>query len=191
MPILPHEWRSRLKKIGLTAEYIDVLMEAEVEDERFSYLPLIEENLGNTELAKTLANWFVNVEIPLRREGKASEELKDASRYEILLSVYELAEAGKLSSTSAKSLITQLLSDGVVPKNIEKFAEEQGYIQLSDTSELEKIIEKVIKENKQAAEDVKNGEMKAIGFLVGQVMKKSLGKANPGVVQQLLKKKLG
>ncbi|MGI0133508.1 MAG: Asp-tRNA(Asn)/Glu-tRNA(Gln) amidotransferase subunit GatB, partial [Candidatus Micrarchaeaceae archaeon] len=70
-------------------------------------------------------------------------------------------------------------------------AEKQGYIQVSDENEIAKIVQKVLEENAKAAEDVKDGEMKAIGFLVGQVMKASMGKANPGLAQRLIKKQLG
>ena len=64
-------------------------------------------------------------------------------------------------------------------------------LQVSDESELVMIIEQVLGENQKAAQDVKNGELKAIGFLVGQVMKASQGRANPAVVQELIKKQLG
>lgn len=71
-----------------------------------------------------------------------------------------------------------------------KIAEQKNLIQVSDTGELEKIVTDVLAANQKAAEDVKNGEMKAIGFLVGQVMKASKGKANPGIVQQIIKTQL-
>jgi aspartyl-tRNA(Asn)/glutamyl-tRNA(Gln) amidotransferase subunit B len=64
-------------------------------------------------------------------------------------------------------------------------------MQVSDEGEIEKIVSEVLNENEKAAEDVKKGEMKAIGFLVGQVMKKSGGKANPQMAQDLIKKQLG
>lgn len=64
-------------------------------------------------------------------------------------------------------------------------------MQVSDEGEIEKIVIEVLAQNEQAASDVKNGEMKAIGFLVGQVMAKSQGKANPQLAQQLIKKLLG
>jgi aspartyl-tRNA(Asn)/glutamyl-tRNA(Gln) amidotransferase subunit B len=63
-------------------------------------------------------------------------------------------------------------------------------LQVSDEGEIEKIVAEVLAENAKAAEDVKNGEMKAIGFLVGQVMKKSKGQANPQMAQELIKKHL-
>ena len=73
----------------------------------------------------------------------------------------------------------------------EKIAEAKNLLQVSDEGEIAKIVEQVLGENSKAAEDVKNGEMKAIGFLVGQVMKQSKGKANPALAQELIKKQLG
>ena len=187
MPVLPGEWRQRLTGLGLNKSYTDMLLEAEVEDEKYSYLPLIEEVLETPEYAKHLANWFVNVEIPMRREDTADNSIKDTVRSEIYFDVYGLVKVNKLSSTSAKALISTLFREGIKPENIEKYAEEQGYIQVSDKKEIEKIVKEVITSNPQAVQDVKNGEPKAIGFLVGQVMKASLGKANPALTQDMIK----
>lgn len=191
MSVLPGEWRQRLKSLGLNKSFTETLLEAEAEDERFSYLPLIEEYLKNPTLAKFLANMFVNIEIPLRRGGEANELIKDSARGEIYLGVYELAKADKLSSTGTKALLSELLKIGVLPEDLEKYADEQGYIQVSDEKEIERVVRAVIKENPKVTRDIKNGEMKAIGFLVGQVMKKSLGKANPELARKLIKQKLG
>ncbi len=191
MPVLPEQWRQRLSKLGLDDSYTDTLLDAEVEHEAVSYLPLIEENLHNKELAKQLANWFVNIEIPLRSEGKIEASLKDAQRSEVYLEVYELLKQNKLSSTNAKALLNTLFKQDIKPESIEKYAEEQGLIQVSNEDEIIKIVEEVIKENPSAAGDIKKGETKAIGFLVGQVMKKSLGKANPELAQKLIKRQVG
>lgn len=188
MPVLPAEWRRRLQKLGMDSSFTDTLLEAEIEDEQYGYLPIIEEHLEDKGLAKQLANWFVNVEIPMRRDGMADDSIKDTVRSEIYLDVYELIKAKKLSSTSAKGLLATLFKEGIKPENIEKYAEEQGYIQVSNVKEIEKIVKDVIASNPQAVQDIKNGEPKAIGFLVGQVMKASQGKANPKLAQELIKK---
>ncbi len=190
MPIMPAEWRQRLEKLDLDEAHVETLLDAELDDERIGYLPLIEIQLGQPKLAKFLANWFVNLEIPLRREGKITKGLKDAERTEIYGAVEQLLTADKLSSTNAKALLTDLLETDVVPEVIEDYAQQKGYIQVSDEGAIAKIVATVLKDNAQAAEDVKNGEMKAIGFLVGQVMKQSKGKANPQLAQRLIKKQL-
>ena len=190
MPVMPGEWRIRLESLGLSRSQIDSLLEAEIEFEKVDYLPIIENSLKSPDVAKFLANYFVNIEIPLRHDESVSVGLDNKSRADIYLAIESLIKANKLSSTSAKSLLIQLLKDGNRPESLEEYATEQGYIQVSDSGEIEKIVEEVLAENAEAAYDVKNGEMKAIGFLVGQVMKKSLGKANPGMAQELIKNKL-
>jgi aspartyl-tRNA(Asn)/glutamyl-tRNA(Gln) amidotransferase subunit B len=73
----------------------------------------------------------------------------------------------------------------------EQIAADKNLIQVSDEGEIAGIVAQVINENAKAAEDVRNGEMKAVGFLVGQVMKLSKGKANPQMATDLIKKQLG
>jgi aspartyl-tRNA(Asn)/glutamyl-tRNA(Gln) amidotransferase subunit B len=190
MPVLPDEWRKRLSKLGLAGSYIDTLLEAEVDDTQYSYLTLIEANLTDNERAKQLANWFVNIEIPFHGATDNPQKIKDEARASLYAELYKLVKSNKLSSTNAKALLANLLEQGVELENIEKYAEEQGLLQESNEEEIVKIIKEVIAQNPGAAQDVKSGEMKAIGFLMGQVMKKSKGKANPALAQKLLKKYL-
>lgn len=186
MPVMPSEWRARLESLGMNQSQIDTLLEAEVEDEYASYLGLVEKYLGEPQHAKRIANWLVNVEIPAN-----GWDIPEEKRLKVYKELLELVDTNKLNSTSTKSLILQLIEQKTVPENLEKYASEQGYIQVSDEVAIAKIVDEVVAENAAAAEDVKSGEMKAIGFLVGQVMKKSLGKANPSLAQDLIKKKLG
>lgn len=190
MPVMPDEWRERLDGLGLDSAQTNTLLDAEVEEETYSYLPIIEEHLNDKEFAKTLANWLVNIEIPYRRDTEAPTSLKDVERSELYSATYTLVKADKLSSTNVKALILDILRGDVLPENVEAFATEKGYIQVSDEGEIAKIVAQVIIDNQKAADDVRNGEMKAVGFLVGQVMKASKGKANPALAQKLLKDQL-
>jgi len=189
MPTMPSEWRERLSGLGLSQRQIETLLDAEVEFEGVSFLPLIEANLSDTDLARFIANWNVNVFIPFVREGVMKLGKADHLRAEV--ETYNLLKANKLSSTNAKQLFADLIASDHLPEDIEKFAEDKGYIQQSDEGAILAIVDQVLADNPKAAEDVKNGEMKAIGFLTGQVMKASQGKANPGLAQQLIKKQLG
>jgi aspartyl-tRNA(Asn)/glutamyl-tRNA(Gln) amidotransferase subunit B len=192
VPTLPDSWRAKMSSLGLDKNQVEVLLEAELDNENTNYLALLEQNLDNKELAKRLADWLVNIEIPLRRSGeKLNNDSTNQERAKIYQAVYDLILGNKLSSTNAKALITTLIKSGAKPSDLEKYAEEQGFIQVSDEAEISKIVSKVIKENPQAAQDVAAGEMKAIGFLVGQIMKNSQGKANPKLAQELIKKELG
>ena len=191
MPVMPAEWAKRLAELGLDLSQTDTLLEAELDDPAVNYLGLIEQSLDNKVFVKQLANWFVNIEIPQRRAEGISNRESNEKRLNFYTAVYELSKAGKLSSTNAKSLINDVLAAHNYPENVADHAEKQGFIQVSDEGEIAIVVTQVLAENAKAAEDVKNGEAKAIGFLVGQVMKASRGKANPQLAQELIKKQLG
>jgi aspartyl-tRNA(Asn)/glutamyl-tRNA(Gln) amidotransferase subunit B len=193
MPVMPDEWRKRLSALGLDRSAMEMLLEADVELADVSYLALIEETMGDKDFAKALANWFVNLEIPMRRDTSLAMNtaLTNQGRLQAYRVAYDLLKGNKLSSTSAKTLLTKVLTHGDQIKDIEAFAKQHNLIQESDEGEIAKIVAKVLEENAKAAEDVKNGEMKAIGFLVGQIMKHSQGRANPQLAQELIKKQLG
>lgn len=189
MPVMPDEWRRRLSRLGLAVAQIETLLEGELDSEAVSYLPNIELSLERPDLAKFLANWYVNVMIPLVRDGKF--KLESDAHLELEMAIFELIQANKLSSTNAKALFEVLVGQSTLPKDVAAYAEQKGYIQESDESAIEAIVKTVLAANPKAADDVRNGEMKAIGFLVGQVMKQSQGKANPQLAQSLIKKQLG
>ena len=190
IPTLPNEWRERLSSLGLDASQSAVLIEAEVDSEAVGYLDVLESALSDQAYAKQLANWFVNIEIPLRNDEKAVIELPVDDRNKLYSEVHALVQESLLSSSNAKALITDIFSHSNPPNDIRGYADQQGMMQVSDTSAIEAIVTEVLSANPQAAEDVKKGEMKAIGFLVGQVMKASRGTANPGLAQELIRKKL-
>ncbi len=193
MPVMPSEWRARLSVLGLDRLQTETLLDSQIEF-NVDILSLIENNLSDPERAKTFANWIVNIEVPLRRQllQDNKELVVDKERHEkIYLSVYQLSKAGKLHSNAAKDLLIDLLTTNKYYNDLEKYASENAYIQVSDEGEIAAIVSKILADNQKAAEDVKNGEMKAIGFLVGQVMKASQGKANPSLAQAIIKKQLG
>ncbi|HEX7963410.1 MAG TPA: Asp-tRNA(Asn)/Glu-tRNA(Gln) amidotransferase subunit GatB [Candidatus Saccharimonadales bacterium] len=193
MPVLPDEWRTRLSSLGLDKSAMELLLEADLDDPAVSYLALIEEVINEKEFAKQLANWFVNLEVPLRREEGAhlNRDITNQGRLHLYRFVAALVKDGKLSSSNAKALITKALAAAEQIQDIEAYAKQHNLTQESDTGALEAIAKQVIEENPKAAEDIKNGEMKAIGFLVGQMMKASQGRANPGLAAELIKKQLG
>jgi aspartyl-tRNA(Asn)/glutamyl-tRNA(Gln) amidotransferase subunit B len=193
MPVMPDEWRKRLQTIGLDTVQIEILLDAQIELGS-DFLSLIETNIDDKERAKVYANWIINTEVPFRRgliEQTEDIPVADDVRSDVYSGTYGLVTAGKLNSNKAVALLTELLATGNVPENFEAYAEQNFYIQVSDEGAIAKIVTEVLSANAKAAEDVKNGEMKAIGFLVGQVMKQSQGKANPQLAQDLIKKQLG
>ena len=98
-----------------------------------------------------------------------------------------MAANGIISSRDAKDVLKIMFEQGGDPKEIVK---EKGLTQTSDDSFIKNIVDEVIKNNPAVAEDFKRAKKNALQFLVGQGMKISKGKANPGVLQKLLKEKL-
>jgi aspartyl-tRNA(Asn)/glutamyl-tRNA(Gln) amidotransferase subunit B len=94
---------------------------------------------------------------------------------------------GKITSKTAKEILKEMFETGKDPSHI---VEEGGLAQVSDEGEIEKAVEKVIAENPKPAEDYKKGKQEALQFLVGKVMAETKGKANPGIVKEILSKKL-
>ena len=99
-----------------------------------------------------------------------------------------MVSKGKISSRAAKDVLKIMFEEG---GDSEKIVKEKGLAQTSDDSFIKKIIDEVIKNNLAAVEEFKNGKENALQFLVGQGMKLSKGKANPGVLQKLLREKIG
>ena len=106
---------------------------------------------------------------------------------ENLAAMIKLIKDGTISSKIAKKVFAETIANGTDPK---KYVEDQGMVQLSDTSVLEPMVKEVVDNNPQSVEDFKNGKDRAIGFLVGQIMKQTRGKANPKVINQLLNNEL-
>ena len=99
-----------------------------------------------------------------------------------LAGMIKLIDDGTISSKMAKKVFKGIL-DGQEPA---AYAEKNGLVQLSDPAQLQPIVDEVLANNQQSTEDFKNGKDRAVGFLVGQIMKQTKGKANPGVVNKLL-----
>lgn len=183
MPKLPPALRIRFAELGMDSAQIGTLIE---EPQVARLIDYVMDSHGNKS-AKTIANWCLGELSRLNIDGKITwQQVADAVAE--LVQLTSMLDEKQLSSTAAKDLLPDIIVD---KKDPTKLAKERNLLQVSDESELDAIVQKVISENQKAAQDVKAGEMKAIGFLVGQVMKASQGRANPAKVQEILKKQLG
>lgn len=136
--------------------------------------------------AKLAANWIMgDLSKNLNAEGKTIENSPVAAKS--LAAMIALISKGTISSKIAKTVFEEMWQTGADPESIVK---DKGLVQITDTKAIEVIVDAVIEANPKPVADYKGGNAKAIGALVGQVMKQSKGKANPGVVNQLLKAKL-
>lgn len=136
--------------------------------------------------AKTAANWMLGDLSKMVNENNLTFARAPVSP-ENLAAMIGLIDKGTISGKIAKKVIVSMWETGKDPDTIVK---EQGLVQITDTGAIEAIVKEVIANNPKSVEDFNSGKGKAIGFLVGQVMKASKGRANPGVVNELLQKYL-
>lgn len=135
---------------------------------------------------KQASNWLMGeVSAYLNSEKLELHETKLTP--ENLSGMISLIEDGTISSKIAKKVFRELIINGGDEKTVVK---EKGFIQLSDPSQLLPIINDILNQNQQSINDFKNGKDRAVGFLVGQIMKATKGQANPGVVNKLLQEEL-
>ena len=180
MPELPEERKARYTNdFGLNEHDINVLIaNKEVGD-------FFEETMKYSKNAKGVCNWLLGeVQGWLNKHEQTivNTELKP----EALAKLVEMIDTNEISSKQAKELIDDIMTG----KDPVESAKEKGLQQVTNTDELANMIKEVLDENAQAIEDFKAGKGRAVGFLVGQVMKKSKGQANPGLVNQILQEEL-
>ena len=106
---------------------------------------------------------------------------------ENLCKMLEIIDGGKINSKMAKAVFEEMFTTGKDPR---KIIEERGLEQIADEGMLETVIEEVIRDNPEPVEQFKQGKEKALSFLIGKVMAKTKGKANPRMVNEIMTKKL-
>ena len=183
MPMMPDEYRTRFDSLNLDASEREAILNYPILAKRLT--EVCEKNVA---LAPRVAHWFSGI---LMAEENVDKDYSLATAAE-LLELSEMVEKKELSSTAGKEIFLEMYGRKNTSKTPHQLAKEMNLLQENDEEALGKIIDEVLAapECAKAAEDVRNGEMKAIGFLVGQVMKKSKGKANPATVNELIKAKL-
>ena len=183
LPELPSARKQRfMEDLGLSvADAGQLTQSREVAD-------FYEEALGTSPTnAKSVANW-VNVELAsyLNKSGLGIQESRvDAS---VIGNIVAHIADGTISGAGGKTLLQSLWDDP--QQSIDAVIDEKGLKQLEDSDELERFVDKVIESNPDQVQKYKEGNAKLLGFLVGQVMKLSKGKANPKLVNQSLREKL-
>ena len=135
---------------------------------------------------KAAVNWLMG-EFASQLSNDGIEIDKAPVSAENLAALLKLISKGTISGKIAKKVFATMWKEGGNPDDIVKA---QGLVQISDTAELSKLVDEVVGNNPKAVEDFKAGKKKAVGALVGQIMKATKGKANPRVINELLNKKL-
>ncbi|MDR2336491.1 MAG: Asp-tRNA(Asn)/Glu-tRNA(Gln) amidotransferase subunit GatB [Candidatus Nomurabacteria bacterium] len=186
MPLLPNGHRAIWAELKLSKSVVNAILDNRVLAEKLtSILQKLASDKNGMELAKNITNWFCNV---LLSEENATKDFRQLD-VTALIELAKMVAKKQLSSTSAKEILLKLLDGKKRPKEL---AEKLNLLQVSNSGELETIVDKVLEspESAKAIADIKSGQIKAIGFLVGLAMKESKGKANPSVVSEIIKKKI-
>ena len=181
IPELPEERKKRyVGELGLDQYDAEVLTSTKEMSDFF------EETVKHGADAKQATNWLMgDISAHMNKQQLELNDLKVTP--ESLAKMTKLIEEGTLSSKLAKKVITELMKQGGDP---EKIVKEKGLVQISDENQLREIITEILNENEQSIVDYKNGKDRALGFLVGQVMKKTKGQANPPMVNKILKEEI-
>jgi aspartyl-tRNA(Asn)/glutamyl-tRNA(Gln) amidotransferase subunit B len=141
------------------------------------------------EVTKRVFNWFSSTSADEINIAAVDSGLVGPQR---LVELSQMVGDNKLSSTGAKELFLALFDEVNKGKMPEDIAREKNLLQVSDEGEIAAIVDEVLADpaSAKAVEDIRNGNDKVIGFLVGQVMKKSQGKANPALAQKLIRERI-
>lgn len=183
VPTLPPEYREKWSVLELDRSVIDALLATR------SYAELVtkvQDRAGN-DTAKRVAHWFSSALGHVDDEAMVVDT-NDLSP-DAFIELAGMVGKNELSSTAAKEIFIELLSSD---KTAREIAENKNLLQVSDEGAIAAIVDEVLADpaSAQSVTDIKEGKDKAIGYLVGQVMKRSQGKANPALAQKLIRERL-
>ena len=180
LPELPDQKLARFKEEYTLPEYDAGVLTSTIEIANY-----FEDCLKTHNNPKIVSNWIMT---EVLRELKEDDDMESFPiTPDKLGELLNLIQDGTISGKIAKEVFEDMLSSG---KSANEIVKDKGMTQISDQSELEGIISQILSDNPDAIAKYKAGDQKLIGFLVGQVMKQTQGKANPKVVNEILKKGL-
>jgi len=181
IPELPAQKEERfVREMGLSREEAHILVVS------LPLARLFEEAVSQYPQPKKIANWLISdFQGILNTEGKSIEEVPFNAQ--LLLEMLELLDEGTISIRIAKEIFPEVVLKGKSPKET---VEARGLLQIADEEAISKVVVEVIEEEKEAVGQYLKGKEKAVGFLMGQIMRKTKGKANPSLASLILKEKL-
>ncbi|WP_027308605.1 Asp-tRNA(Asn)/Glu-tRNA(Gln) amidotransferase subunit GatB [Caloramator sp. ALD01] len=181
LPELPDKKRARyISEYGLPEYDASILTSSK------ALAAFFEDTVKEGASPKDASNWIMGEVLRTLNDREMSiEDIKVQPKH--LSKLIELINNGTITGTIAKKVFKDMFETGDDP---EKIVKEKGMVQISDENAIRDIVNKVLDENPQSVEDFKNGKTKAMGFVVGQVMKASKGKANPQLVNKLVEEEL-
>jgi aspartyl-tRNA(Asn)/glutamyl-tRNA(Gln) amidotransferase subunit B len=186
LPELPAHRRDRyVSEVGLTEEAATTLAFQTAYAEFFERAA----GAGDGASAKAIANWVTGELVAaLREAGVEDDPLASKATPDAVAALAGLVESKAISHGSGKEVLAKLVAEGGDPAAI---VEAEGLGQISDSGELEKVVDAAIESEPEAAQQVRDGNDKAIGRIMGAVMKQTQGRADGGAVQKLIRERLG
>ncbi|MDP2912121.1 MAG: Asp-tRNA(Asn)/Glu-tRNA(Gln) amidotransferase subunit GatB [Candidatus Omnitrophota bacterium] len=181
MPELPEPKKNRFVKDYKLSDYDAAIMASDK-----NLAAYFEKCAVSYENPKTIANWLMgDIYAHIKEKGVSIKDLN--LKPENLSSMLKMIDSGVITGKIAKTLLIEIIQTG---KDPEKLVKEKGLEQISDAGSLEKAISEVIGENQKTVNDFKSGKDNAIMSLMGKVMQKTKGRANPNKVNEMLREKL-
>lgn len=186
-PLLPWTIRKKLSEAGINIQTTNTLLE---------YPDIVDSVLevqkkSNPGIIKLVVKLYINTELKFRKNQEESSIAPKTPLTNNLIKLVDLYNQKKISSNALNELYEEI-REIKEEADMEDLAKAKGILQVSDSSAIEAVVEEVLSDEtaQKAVNDIKNGEMKAIGFLVGMVMKRSKGQANPAMAKETIIKKL-
>ncbi len=182
--LLPPDYRKKWATLGLDASVVNSLLGTR---QFADAVVAIQEQAGDAAARRT-ANWFASA-VGASDDDQSSIMREYTTHVGDLITLADMTEKADISSSAAKDLFNELLNGATNPRVL---AESKNLLQVSDEAAIAKIVDEVLADPASAASiaDIKAGKDKAIGYLVGQIMKKSQGKANPALAQKLIRERV-
>ncbi len=181
LPELPESRKKRyIEEYGISERDSNILVSSKKYSDLFEKATMVSNN------PKAVSNWIIT-EITRIINEKEMEQSEIPFSAEHLGKLINLIDKGTISSSIGKKVLEELFEN---PREPELIINENGWIQISDEGAIKNVVLKILKENSQSVADYKAGKDKALGFLVGQAMKETKGKANPKILNEMFLKEI-
>ncbi len=186
VPMMPAEYRAKWVVLSLDRSVVDALLA----NQNYARIVTEIQEKAGADTAKRVAHWYASA-VGAHTDDEPGATNAEAPYVSVddLIELATMTEKAEISSGAAKEIFNELLAGAENPRTI---AEAKNLLQISDEGAIAKVVDDVLADPASAAsiEDIKAGKDKAIGYLVGQVMKQSHGKANPALAQKLIRERL-
>ena len=185
MGLLPDYYIDKLKKLNVDESSAYILLDYNLEAGQgvLDYVLSLPKNY-----LPQIIKWIVNIEVPLMLKSRPLAKDHVSKVRNLYISLVDIYNEALINSNSIKELIAKLFYEKSLPTDLRTYITKSNLLQNSNSDDLIAVVREVLRSNQKAYDDYRNGELKAIGFLIGQVMKATKGSANPALVKNIIEK---